>query len=134
MCQGKCGEYDFNSGAGVASTSGGAGVTSSSKQSVKNKGINPAVENSFKGEDGDDLLDLEENVTNSIKTTPVRHSERSAGKVFKYYPLHILLLCNYYLIIKKAEKNRVSCQIIFCIKCLISSAISILRLVEDFTA
>lgn len=84
LTTGKCGEYDFNSGAGVASTSGGAGVTSSSKQSVKNKGINPAVENSFKGEDGDDLLDLEENVTNSIKTTPVRHSERSAGKVFNF--------------------------------------------------
>ncbi|CAK9312084.1 unnamed protein product [Citrullus colocynthis] len=84
LTTGKCGEYDFNGGAGVASTSGAAGVTSSSKQSVKNKGINPAVENSFKGEDGDDLLDLEENVTNSIKTTPVRHSERSAGKVFNF--------------------------------------------------
>ncbi|TYJ99067.1 DNA-binding protein RHL1 isoform X2 [Cucumis melo var. makuwa] len=72
---GQCGEYDFN---------GGAGVTSTSKQSVQKKGINPATENSFKGEHGDDLVGLEASVTNSVKTMPVRHSERSARKVFNF--------------------------------------------------
>lgn len=114
ICQGQCGECDFN---------GGAGVTSTSKQSIQKKGINRVEENSLKGEHGDNLVDLEDNITNSIKTTPVRHSERSAGKRFKYYPLHISLLCKYYLIINKAENNRISCRIIFCINCLISSAI-----------
>ena len=118
-CQGQCGEYDFNGGAGVTSTSGVAGVTSTSKQSVQRKGINPAAENSFKGEHGDDLVGLEASVTNSIKTTPVRHSERSARKVFKYYTLHVLLPCSSYLILNKAETNRVSGQIVFCINCLI---------------
>ncbi|XP_050936153.1 DNA-binding protein RHL1 isoform X3 [Cucumis melo] len=72
---GQCGEYDFN---------GGAGVTSTSKQSVQKKGIDPATENSFKGEHGDDLVGLEASVTNSVKTMPVRHSERSARKVFNF--------------------------------------------------
>ncbi|KGN64211.1 DNA-binding protein RHL1 isoform X2 [Cucumis sativus] len=84
LTMGQCGEYDFNGGAGVTSTSGVAGVTSTSKQSVQRKGINPAAENSFKGEHGDDLVGLEASVTNSIKTTPVRHSERSARKVFNF--------------------------------------------------
>ncbi|XP_038893755.1 DNA-binding protein RHL1 isoform X2 [Benincasa hispida] len=75
LTTGQCGECDFN---------GGAGVTGLSKQSVQKKGINPAVENSLKGEHGDDLVDLKDNVTNSIKTTPVRHSERSARKVFNF--------------------------------------------------
>ncbi|XP_023001787.1 DNA-binding protein RHL1-like [Cucurbita maxima] len=75
MTMGKCGEYDFNGGAGVASTS---------KQSVQKKGIDRAEENSLKEEHGDDLVDLEDNMTNSMKTTPVRHSERSGGKVFNF--------------------------------------------------
>lgn len=108
ICQVQCGEYDFN---------GGAGVVTTIKPSAQKKGINRVEENSLKGEHGDDLVDLEDNMTTPIKTTPVRHSERSAGKVFKYYPLHILLLCECYIIINKAESNRVSCQIIFCIKC-----------------
>ncbi|KAG7012176.1 DNA-binding protein RHL1 [Cucurbita argyrosperma subsp. argyrosperma] len=79
----QCGEYDFN---------GGAGVVTTIKPSAQKKGINRVEDNSLKGEHGDDLVDLEDNMTTPIKTTPVRHSERSAGKVFKYYPLHILLL------------------------------------------
>ncbi|XP_022994236.1 DNA-binding protein RHL1-like isoform X2 [Cucurbita maxima] len=69
------GEYDFN---------GGAGVVTTIKPGAQKKGINRVEENSLKGEHGDDLVDLEDNMTTPIKTTPVRHSERSAGKVFNF--------------------------------------------------
>ncbi|KAL4012582.1 hypothetical protein IC575_029686 [Cucumis melo] len=116
---GQCGEYDFN---------GGAGVTSTSKQSVQKKGIDPATENSFKGEHGDDLVGLEASVTNSVKTMPVRHSERSARKVFKLL-LRMSLLARTLICLK--EKKRILSYMSLQLEIMLTEDISVESIDED---
>ncbi|KAK9265504.1 hypothetical protein L1049_005518 [Liquidambar formosana] len=68
-------EYDFK---------GGAGATSENKQGVNKTEVKYLEEHSPKAEIEDDLSDGENNLKDLMKATPVRHSERTAGKKFKF--------------------------------------------------
>ncbi|KAF7134490.1 hypothetical protein RHSIM_Rhsim08G0124800 [Rhododendron simsii] len=66
--------YDFK---------GGAGTPSESKQGVKNVGLKYAEQESPKTDLEDDFSDSPNNFEDFTEVTPVRHSERTAGKRFK---------------------------------------------------
>jgi hypothetical protein len=73
--QGQVVDYDFKGGAGAASVN---------KPGLQKTGMIYVDEQSPKAELEVDQSDGENNLKDSIKATPVRHSERTAGKTFKY--------------------------------------------------
>lgn len=69
--------YDFK---------GGAGAPSETKQRVSKVGLNYVEQESPKTDLEDDLSDSQNNFEDLTEVTPVRHSERTAGKRFEYLP------------------------------------------------
>lgn len=63
---------------------GGAGAASVNNPGLHKTGMIYVDEQSPKAELEVDLSDGENNLKDLIKATPVRHSERTAGKSFKY--------------------------------------------------
>ena len=81
--QGQHAEYDFK---------GGAGSTSANKQSDR-KNETTYVEHSPNVKVEDNVLD--DGNKDLMRATPVRHSARTAGKRFKYWPKHFITLTRY---------------------------------------
>ncbi|KAE9467036.1 hypothetical protein C3L33_01054, partial [Rhododendron williamsianum] len=75
--------YDFK---------GGAGAPSETKQGVKKAGLKYAEQESPKTDLEDDFSDSQNNFEDFTEVTPVRHSERTAGKRFKYLPCLLFLI------------------------------------------
>ncbi|XP_062158328.1 DNA-binding protein RHL1 isoform X2 [Alnus glutinosa] len=73
--EGQVVEYDFKGGAGAASVN---------KPGLQKTGMIYVDEQSPKAELEVDQSDGENNLKDSIKATPVRHSERTAGKTFNF--------------------------------------------------
>lgn len=82
--QGQHTDYDFK---------GGAGSTSVNKQSNHKNEITSVDEHSPEAKLEDNLSD--DGNKDLIIGTPVRHSARTAGKQFKYWPCHFIAL-NYF--------------------------------------
>lgn len=81
--QGKNSEYDFKGGVGAASVN---------KQGVFKSVMKDSEEKSIELESDDDISDVDLKCKDMMEVTPVRHSERTAGKRFKYVPNHFHLL------------------------------------------
>lgn len=73
--QGQLIEYDFK---------GGAGAVSTNQPGLHKIGMGLVEEQSPKVEVEVDLSDGENILKDLTKVTPVRHSERTAGRTFKY--------------------------------------------------
>uniref|UniRef100_A0A5B7CAR4 Putative DNA-binding protein RHL1 n=1 Tax=Davidia involucrata TaxID=16924 RepID=A0A5B7CAR4_DAVIN len=74
LTEGQHAEFDFK---------GGAGATSEQKQGV-NRTATKGVEQKSPKTEIEDLSDGQNNVKDVIEVTPTRHSERTAGKTFKF--------------------------------------------------
>lgn len=86
--EGQPGEYDFSGGAGGGATAG-AGVVSETMRGLNKSSMRYVEEESPKATPEDDISDAaddddEKNLKDVMKVTPVRQSERTAGKRYKF--------------------------------------------------
>lgn len=81
--QGQQLEYEFKGGAGEASVN---------KQVFPKMEMQDFKEQSPETESEDEFSDVEKKLKEKMEVTPIRHSERTSGKKFRYYSNHILLL------------------------------------------
>ncbi|XP_044465472.1 DNA-binding protein RHL1 isoform X2 [Mangifera indica] len=75
LSEGKNSEYDFKGGVGAASVN---------KQGVFKSVMKDSEEKSIELESDDDISDVDLKFKDMMEVTPVRHSERTAGKRFKF--------------------------------------------------
>ncbi|KAK2655532.1 hypothetical protein Ddye_008584 [Dipteronia dyeriana] len=69
---------------------GGAGAAAVNKQGGPTTGIKVLEEGSPEAQSEDEFSDVEKILKDKMEVTPVRHSKRTAGKSFKYYPNHFI--------------------------------------------
>lgn len=68
------------------------GAASVNKQGVFKSVMKDSEEEPIELESEDDISDVEMKFKDKMEVTPVRHSERTAGKRFMYEPNHFYLL------------------------------------------
>lgn len=81
LSEGQSVEYDFKGGAGMASDSK-QGVSKPEMKYVELQSPKPELEDDLSGEDS--LKEVVEMTPKDVEVTPVRHSQRTAGKTFNF--------------------------------------------------